>query len=201
MNSRSPTYSKRSARGRKKKRKLFPILILAFLFFAIIWKLILPQYELINYPIKFADEVSSAAKEFNLPEALIFAVIKTESSFDPNALSRANAKGLMQLTDDTNEWMALMLGEMTKSDQIYEPEMNIRRGCCLLSYLIKEFGSAETALAAYNAGIGRVRGWLEDPSYSLDGKTLYKIPIAETRNYVQKVIKAQNKYYEIHFSD
>lgn len=161
----------------------------------------MPQYELKSYPIRFSDEVSRAAKEFSLPEELIYAVIRTESSFDPNAISRANAKGLMQLTDDSNEWTAQMLGEMTNSHLIYEPEMNIRRGCCLLSFLIKEFGSTETALAAYNAGIGRVKGWLEDPNYSHDGKLLYHIPIEETRNYVKKVTKTQQKYYELYFAN
>ena len=153
-----------------------------------------------RYPIAFSGEVASAAKEFDLPEELIYAVILTESSFDPNAISHANAKGLMQLTDDSNEWTALILREKPEIERIFEPEMNIRRGCCLLSYLIREFGSVETALAAYNAGIGRVKNWLQLEEYSKNGVTLDKIPISETRNYVEKVIKSRDKYQKLHFS-
>ena len=153
-----------------------------------------------RYPVAFSGEVASAAKEFDLPEELIYAVILTESSFDPNAISRANAKGLMQLTDDSNEWTALILRENPENERIFEPQMNIRRGCCLLSYLIKEFGNVETALAAYNAGIGRVRNWLKMEEYSKDGKILDAIPISETRKYVEKVTKAREKYQKLYFS-
>ena len=107
----------------------------------------------------------------------------------------------MQLTDDTNEWTAMILREELESERIFEPEMNIRRGCCLLSYLLKEFGSVETALAAYNAGIGRVRNWLKMEEYSKNGITLDEIPITETRNYVKKVTSARDKYKELYFSE
>ncbi len=194
---RSRTYSKKSANAHKFSVPIFLLIAV----FVIIWKIVLPQYDLKRYPIKFSEIVSSAAKEFDLPEQLIYAVIFTESSFNENAISRANAKGLMQLTDDSNEWTAMLLGEITKPDDVFEPKVNIRRGCCLLAYLIKEFGNVETALAAYNAGIGRVRGWLSDENLSSDGKYLDKIPISETRAYVEKVLKIQNKYFELYYSN
>lgn len=197
MRNRSRTFSGKSASG----HRIFLIIVLAVAIFAISWKLILPQIELKRYPIAFSAEVSRAAKEFDLPEELIYAVILTESSFNPEAISHANAKGLMQLTDDTNEWTAMILREEPESERIFEPEMNIRRGCCLLSYLLEEFGSVETALAAYNAGIGRVRNWLKMEEYSKNGVTLDEIPIAETRNYVKKVTSARDKYKELYFSE
>ena len=197
MRNRSRTFSGKSASG----HKIFLIFALIIAIIAISWKIILPQIELKRYPIAFSAEVSRAAKEFDLPEELIYAVILTESSFNPEAISHSNAKGLMQLTDDTNEWTAMILREELESERIFEPEMNIRRGCCLLSYLLKEFGSVETALAAYNAGIGRVRNWLKMEEYSKNGITLDEIPITETRNYVKKVTSARDKYKELYFSE
>lgn len=197
MRNRSRTFSGKSASG----HKIFLIFALIIAIIAISWEIILPQIEQKRYPIAFSSEVSRAAKEFDLPEELIYAVILTESSFNPEAISHANAKGLMQLTDDTNEWTAMILHEELESERIFEPEMNIRRGCCLLSYLLKEFGSVETALAAYNAGIGRVRNWLKMEEYSKNGITLDEIPITETRNYVKKVTSARDKYKELYFSE
>ena len=197
MRSKSRTYSERSASGLKFSLAIVLIIGIAVLF----WKLIWPQIELKRYPIAFCDEVSRAAKEFDLPETLIYSVILTESSFRPDAVSHAGAKGLMQLTDDSNEWTALMLRESPSPERIFEPELNIRRGCCLLSYLIREFGSYETALAAYNAGIGRVRNWLNMEEYSSDGKILDSIPIDETREYVIKVTKSREKYQKLYQLD
>jgi soluble lytic murein transglycosylase len=106
----------------------------------------------------------------------------------------------MQLTDDTSEWVAFLLGEESEPELIFDPELNIRRGCYLLSYLHREFGGWEVALAAYNAGIGRVRGWLENPSYSDDGKTLKQIPYDETCEYISSVLRTSEKYRKIYFS-
>ncbi|MPN11605.1 hypothetical protein SDC9_158908 [bioreactor metagenome] len=69
-----------------------------------------------------------------------------------------------------------------------------------LSYLISDFDNEiDTALAAYNAGRARVKGWLSDPSCSEDLKTLYYIPYTETRNYVEKVNKAMSMYQNLYF--
>lgn len=196
MRNRSQTYSERSARG----IKLFAALLIVSAVIVVIWRLLLPQIEMRRYPIRYSSEVAVSASEFGLPEELVYAVILTESSFREDAVSHAGAKGLMQLTDDANDWAAFILREDSEPERIFEPGQNIRRGCCLLSYLIKEFGSTETALAAYNAGIGRVRGWLGDADYSSDGTTLHTIPIRETREYVKKVASACEKYRELYFN-
>ncbi|MBE6613471.1 MAG: lytic transglycosylase domain-containing protein [Ruminococcaceae bacterium] len=165
-----------------------------------VWQFLLkPQWELSRYPMAFTELVEQNAVEFGVPRELVFGVILTESGFDPNAVSRSGAKGLMQLIDETNEWAALMMGEKAENERIFEPELNIRRGTWLLARLYREFGSWREALAAYNAGIGRVRGWLDDPAYTTDGKTLSHIPIGETRAYVDKVMKAAEKYKEIYY--
>ena len=157
------------------------------------------QVELYLYPIKYTEIVEACAREYDVPSEMVYAVIHTESSFNEDAVSRVGAKGLMQIIDETNEWIALVKGEDVMSERIFEPEINIDRGTWLLSYLYREFGAWEEALAAYNAGIGRVRTWLEDPEISADGVTLDRIPFGETAEYVSKVIKAAEKYRELYF--
>ena len=112
----------------------------------------------------------------------------------------------MQITDDTNDWISRMQGDVgwledaEVTDELFDPETNIRRGCYFLAYLRGQFGFDEEALAAYNAGIGRVRNWLQEPGMTdSDGRLITeKIPIAETRNYVRKVLDAAERYREIY---
>ena len=142
------------------------------------------------------DLVMASAAEFDLSPALILAIIETESDFRPDASSRAGALGLMQLMPDTFSfvWSELLLSPVDDT-AIFEPAANIRCGCCYFSYLQERFGNTETALAAYNAGEGRVAEWLKDPALSQNGR-LKSIPFAETRAYLQKVLAAKKRYEE-----
>ena len=182
------------------------LLVIPFLLLAayLIWRgFISEALERRLYPLYYTDVVEASADEFGVPPELVYAVILTESSFDPDAVSSAGAKGLMQLTDDTNEWVAWRLGEEAEPSRIFEPGLNIRRGCYLLSYLYERFGGWNEALAAYNAGVGRVDGWLDDLLYSSDQKTLIvdKLPIEETRSYIAKVLKSAEKYKKLYFEE
>ena len=182
------------------------LLVIPFLLLAayLIWRgFISEALERRLYPLYYTDVVEASADEFGLPPELVYAVILTESSFDADAVSSAGAKGLMQLTDDTNEWVAWRLGEESEPSRIFEPGLNIRRGCYLLSYLYERFGGWNEALAASNAGVGRVDGWLDDLLYSSDQKTLIvdKLPIEETRSYIAKVLKSAEKYKKLYFEE
>ncbi len=157
------------------------------------------QVELYLYPIKYTEIVEACAREYDVPSEMVYAVIHTESSFKEDAVSRVGAKGLMQLIDETNEWIAFVKGEDVMSERIFEPAINIDRGTWLLAYLYREFGAWDEALAAYNAGIGRVRGWLDDSGISADGVTLDRIPFEETAAYVKKVTEAAEKYRKLYF--
>ena len=148
------------------------------------------------YPLAYTQEVMTYAEQFDLPPSLILGVIHTESQFNPQAQSHAGAKGLMQLVDVTFEWTQSKLGE--SGGDVFDPDTNIRCGTKLLSYLYGEFEVPETALAAYNAGIGNVRNWLKDSRYSADGKTLHTILFSETDNYVKRVVKAQTMYQTLY---
>ncbi len=149
-----------------------------------------------SYPLKYTQEVEAASEEFQIPPSLIYAVIRCESSFQPEAVSHAGAKGLMQLTDDSFDWALYRLGE--DEGDVFDPDTNIRCGTRLLQYLLKKFENEETALAAYNAGAGTVTGWLNSPDYSADGKILHTIPYNETATYVKRVAEARKQYQTLY---
>ena len=125
---------------------------------------------------KYDPTIRSVAKMYKLPHTLLHAVITAESAYNPNAISRAGAVGLMQLMPAT----AKQYGVSNRRD----PKQNIYGGSRYLRYLLKLFKNDLTlALAAYNAGEGTVK------------KYGNKIPpYKETRNYVKKVIKYYKKY-------
>lgn len=154
------------------------------------------------YPIGYEEYIVKYCDIYGVPYELLCAVIRTESSFDANAKSSAGAMGLMQLLPSTAEEIALRLKEEYNPDMLLDPETSIRYGCFYLSYLNRYLGGDwGTACAAYNAGIGRVKSWLEDDEYSDDGITLKKIPIKETENYVKRINEFKVKYKELYFTN
>jgi soluble lytic murein transglycosylase len=124
------------------------------------------------YPCRFSETVGREAEEFGLPPELVYAVIKAESGFDPNARSRAGAMGLMQLTEETFLWMAEEHPPENGGLDRYDVDDNVHCGCALLRRLLDHYAAPEVALAAYNAGIGNVDRWLMEPEHSNDGRTL-----------------------------
>lgn len=156
-----------------------------------------------QYPLKYQHFVEKYADEYDLDKYLVYAVIRTESRFDRYAVSSANAKGLMQITDETGADCANRIGltDFT-SDALFDPETNIRLGCYYLNHLIKTYKSdIIVALAAYNGGIGNVNSWLNDPNYSDKNGKLVSIPFGETRNYVSRVTEAHEMYKSIYESN
>ena len=139
------------------------------------------------YPQRYTELVEREAAEFDLEPNLVYAIIKMESGFDPQARSHADAMGLMQLTQETFDWILSLYPTEDGSGDIWDPGDNIHCGCALLRLLLDQYGTVEVALAAYNAGMGNVSGWLESGDYSHDGETLHTIPYPETDAYVKKV--------------
>ena len=154
----------------------------------------------IFYQQSYTDEVEASAEEFNVDENLTYAVIRTESGFREDVVSRAGAVGLMQLMPETFAWLQEKLDGEVKytAEDLKDPAVNIRYGTYYLSYLTGLYGDVETALAAYNAGTTNVDRWLSDSEYSDDGKTLKSIPYSETAKYVKKVTDAWEKYRNIY---
>ena len=143
---------------------------------------------------RILETAVAAATEFSVPLPMILAVMETESDFHPEAVSDAGACGLMQLMPDTFRFVRdECLSEQLSDTAIFDPTVNIRYGTYYLSYLLEQFESPSTALAAYNAGEGRVAEWLKDPALSKDGQ-LTVIPFPETAAYVKKVLAAYENY-------
>ena len=153
----------------------------------------------VKYPIAYGDYILQYAGENDLDPFLVMAVIHIESNFVPEAQSHV-AYGLMQMTEDTAAWTAKDM--KIKGDYDFtDPETSIKLGCHYLKHLLDLYGNTDTALAAYNAGMGNVNSWLQNPDYSSDGKTLYYIPFPETRSYVEKVNESWEYYKTTDFSD
>jgi soluble lytic murein transglycosylase len=149
-----------------------------------------------EYPLKYSGLVAKYSSEQGLDPMLVYAVIKTESGFDPAARSRIGARGLMQLTPDTFDWAMMLSQSKDKltADDLDTPQVNIKYGTVVLAALRKEFGSDRTALAAYHAGRTTVKKWLADKRYSQDGRSLKYIPYDETRRYVGRVLTYERTY-------
>ena len=157
--------------------------------------------EIKNHPTTYDDIVKKYSVEYGVPERVIFATIKTESSFKSDAVSSAGAMGLMQMMPSTFEWLTSdeHLDEYLTTDSLFEPEVSIKYGTYYLSYLARKFDYDWTVVsAAYNAGEGRVANWLSDGNYTDDNGDLVKIPIKETRSYVKKVSDAIEMYSKLH---
>ncbi len=153
------------------------------------------------YPTEYSEYVDVAAEKYDLDKSLIYGVIKTESNFDEDATSKVGALGLMQMMPETFDWLQEYRGmeDTYTEDDLLTPEINIDYGCYFLKYLYDYYGNEQCAVAAYNAGFV-VDDWLEDPAYSIDGKTLADIPYPETDAYVDKVFDAKVKYNELYFN-
>lgn len=175
-------------------RKMFTWFTLLFAMAAFGYFVVLPKV----LPVKYKEQVEKYANLYDVEQSLIYAVIFCESRFDPNAHSRAGAKGLMQVTPETGWWVASRLDNIdAETMDLEDPETSIAVGTWYLQWLDEKFhGVQPTVLAAYNAGHGKISQWLADKNYSEDGYHLEEIPFPETDTYVNKVEFVQ-KLYEI----
>lgn len=151
-------------------------------------------YEL-AYPRPFREIVERAAAEFELDTMLIWAVMREESLFQPQAVSRVGALGLMQIMPATGKEIARGLRDEFNAQRLLDPGTNIRHGAYYLRRLLDRFdGDPEMALAAYNGGSGNVNIW----RYSKLGMQAGGFPTAvtffETREYITKVMNSYLRY-------
>ena len=155
------------------------------------------------HPTDYADIISAASIEFDVPKYIIYATIKVESDFDPYAESSRGAMGLMQMIPSTFEWLTgdEHLSEHLEAKLLFEPEVSIRYGVYYLKYLYSKFDHKwDVACAAYNGGEGNVANWLTDERYSDGEGNLTSFPdnFDETKNYVKKIKKAREMYRELY---
>ncbi len=148
-------------------------------------------------PLSNATIIREQAAAKHLDPALIAGVIYTESKFEPRP-SSAGAQGLMQILPETAYYLAHLSGgrRFTASD-LATPQVNVAYGSYYLRYLLDHYGNDEMlALAAYNGGLTNVDRWVAKAREEGRAMTIGAIPFPETREYVQRVMSAQQAYRE-----
>ncbi len=179
-------------RLKKKIGIIIGIILVAFLCFYVfkVQNVILRQV----YPLKYLQWVDQYAQEYQVDDLFIYAMIKAESNYDPRAHSSSQAKGLMQLMDNTAQEIAKSLGIYGDFD-LYDPETSIRFGTKYFSDLLKDYNNNEIlALAAYNAGKGNLKRWVENGTIQADGSDIENIPFKETTTYIRKILSNYKMY-------
>ena len=152
-----------------------------------------------TYPLAHRELIRRYSAEQGLEPAYMAAIIMSESSFRSDATSPVNAQGLMQIMPETGEWIAGKFNETYTEGCLYDPETNIKYGCWYMGWLLNRYGGDKAcASAAYHSGQGTVDGWLQDPNYSADGRTLTVIPGENAKIYVNRVLDYYENYKEIY---
>lgn len=152
------------------------------------------------FPIGYQEDIARVAEEYGLDPYLVAAVVKTESGFDPAAVSPVGAVGLMQLMPDTAGWLiGLDIWRGDSEPLLTDPADNLELGACYLAYLTAKFGedNMTATLAAYNAGPTAVGRWVEAAG-GTEAFGFDDIEFPETRTFVERVMRYWLLYTRIH---
>jgi soluble lytic murein transglycosylase len=153
----------------------------------------------ILYPLEFREMLMAKAASEALDPALVAALVCQESTFDPAAVSRAGARGLMQVMPRTGMNIARVLHVPYRTQSLLNPEESLEFGTHYLRLMVDQFGGRiERALAAYNAGPERVEAWTAVRPDVPAEEFVESIPFTETRNYVMTILAAQEQYRRIY---
>lgn len=198
------SHPRRPARPKRRRplRRLFALALLAAVCFLFSPTLL----ERVTYKLEYRDLIEHYSIEQGLDPALVASMIYNESRFNPSAVSRVGARGLMQIMPETGAWLAGKFGEAANytPDRLFDVNTNLRYGCWYLGYLARTFGGDVVKMAAgYHAGQGRVAEWLKDPAISPDGRTLpvARIPYPDTKQYVERVVKTHAIYRKLYWEN
>lgn len=162
---------------------------------------VIPKPGYPSLPFEIAD-ASSTNQRKKAP--LVLAVIRQESAFDPRAVSRMGARGMMQLMPRTARRVARATGQpYSRARLLDDPRYNVRLGTAYLDTMMSKYDEAPAlALAAYNAGPARVNRWIRQFGDPRTGDVdlvdwIEAIPFEETRNYVQRVLESETVYRQL----
>ncbi|MGN0707385.1 MAG: lytic transglycosylase domain-containing protein [Faecalibacterium sp.] len=162
------------------------------------------KVERLLYPCKYSSFVQVWSTVYELDPLLVYSVIRTESGFDPYATSSVDARGLMQMTEETFFWLRgkIAAEEHLTFDDLYNPAVSIRFGCYYLNMCLARYGGdVDTAAAAYHSGWGTVDALLTNPAYSSDGITLKSFPYSQMNHYVEKIRASYDAYQRLYPSE
>ena len=151
------------------------------------------------YPQNYYRQIQNYAQKYKNNEALILAIIRTESTFNSEAQSSVGAIGLMQLMPATAHEIGSKGGLTFNTSYLFNPELNVQLGNMYYSNIrmILE-GKDVSAVAAYNGGIGAVTKWKSNLKYNDTDEFIEQIPYEETKNYVEKVFGSYWNYVRIY---
>ena len=153
------------------------------------------------YPMGWRSELTEAAGRAAIDPLLVAAVVREESSYYPHARSRVGARGLMQLMPETARPMAQARRlALNNGELLDDPATNLELGSAYLGGLMREFGDARLAAAAYNAGPTRVREWWESRRSGDLEAWVEQIPFDETRAFVKRVMLSWDEYRRLYGS-
>jgi soluble lytic murein transglycosylase len=152
------------------------------------------------FPKPYWSDLKRSSTANGLDPYLVASLIRQESEFNPNAVSRANAVGLMQLLPKTGKAVAKEVKlKRFNASQLYTPAVNMQLGTRYFKGMVDKFGgSFEYALAAYNAGSDRVDEWLSQGKYRDPQEFVESIPFTETREYVQAILRNASVYKQLY---
>ena len=132
---------------------------------------------------------------YNIDPRFVMAIIRAESSFNPNDLSKSGAAGLMQITESTYADIKNDLALEKEYKDLFDPEFNIQCGTYYLHWVDERMDGYEQIAAAYTSGLTAVKSWLEDPNYAVNGELIVEnIPIDTTRRYIGYVMTYYEEY-------
>jgi len=151
------------------------------------------------FPKPYWSDFKTYSSSNGLDPYLVASVVRQESAFNPNAVSRKNAVGLMQLLPKVGKGVAKQEGmKHFSTTQLFIPGTNLRLGTRYLRTMVEKFGSFEYALAAYNAGTDRVEDWLGAGQYRDPQEFVESIPFTETREYVEAILRNASLYRQLY---
>jgi len=152
------------------------------------------------FPRPFWNDLQRNARANRLDPFLVAALVRQESEFNPGAVSRANAVGLMQLLPGTGRKVARELRvRRFNTQKMLNPATNLQLGTKYFRSMVDQYnGTVEYALAAYNAGADRVQGWLAEGNFPSTEEFVESIPFTETREYVQAIMRNASLYRRLY---
>jgi soluble lytic murein transglycosylase len=156
----------------------------------IVWKTL--------YPLPYEAALRREAAKNNFDPMLAAGLIRQESTFQADAVSRKDAVGLMQVLPKTGRLMSKHLKLRYAKTKLFEPDFNIEVGMVYVANLLREMGAPEYALAAFNAGEDRISLWRSERQYEEIPELVESIPFTETRDYVQIVLRNAEVYRMIY---
>lgn len=195
---------KRKARSRRTKThgRLYSWLLLLGVLLVIgfggwkIWSSDTVQMRFV-YMWEYQQDIVTYSKKNNVDPFLVAAIIKNESNFKHDAVSKVGAVGLMQIMPETGRWIAEQMGLKNYQDSdLYQTRKNIRMGCWYVGELEHEFQhNLVLLMVAYNAGRGQTHEWMQENGWDYNFNDIKSIPSPDTREYVAKVMQDRDKYY------